>query len=208
DLLHARLHSWRAERVPLTVYIDERTTIMIGSGLRYAWCALLRQRGAAALVVLMLALGIAANVAVFSLVNGLFLRPFPFPNPDRLVYVNTTAPKWNLDTVGINYPDFDRWVKDQKLFEALMTFDTAQFNLSDNGGAERVRGARITRDFTKVFGVEPILGRTFTADEDRPKGPRVVILSAALWRDRFGGDRNIVGRTVRIDGAQWTIVGV
>src|SRR5262249_35261815 len=89
-----------------------------------------------------------------------------------------------------------------------MTFDTAQFNLSDNGGAERVRGARITRDFTKVFGVEPILGRTFTADEDRPKGPRVVILSAALWRDRFGGDRNIVGRTVRIDGAQWTIVGV
>ena len=131
DLLHARVRSWRAERVPLTVYLDERTTIMIGSDLRYAWRALLRQRGASMLVVLMLALGIAANVTVFSLVNGLFLRPFPFPAPDRLVYINTAAPKWNLDTVGINYPDFDRWTKDQRLFEALMMFDSSAFNLSD-----------------------------------------------------------------------------
>ena len=109
DLVQARLAALRPERVALTVYIDERTTSMAGSDLRYAWRALLRQRGATALVVLMLALGIAANVAVFSLVNGLFLRPFPFPHPDRLVYINTAAPKWNLDAVGINYPDFDRW---------------------------------------------------------------------------------------------------
>ena len=91
---------------------------MTGSDIRYAWRALLRQRGASALAVMMLALGIAANVAVFSLVNGLFLRPFPFDNPDRLVYINTAAPKWNLELVGINYPDFDRWQKDQKLFDA------------------------------------------------------------------------------------------
>ena len=93
DLLRARVRGWRAERVPLTVYIDERTTIMIGSDLRYAWRALLRQRGASALVVLMLALGIAANVAVFTLVNGLFLRPFPFPRPDRLA--SSTPPRRN-----------------------------------------------------------------------------------------------------------------
>ena len=142
DLLQARLAAVRPERVPLTVYIDERTTLMAGSDIRYAWRALLRQRGATALVVLMLALGIAANVAVFSLVNGLFLRPFPFPHPDRLVYINTAAPKWNLDTVGINYPDFDRWRKDQKLFEAITIYDTANFNLADAGGAERVAARR------------------------------------------------------------------
>ena len=208
DLLHARVAGWRSERVPLTVYIDERTTLMAASDIRYAWRALLRQRGATALVVLMLSLGIAANVAVFSLVNGLFLRPFPFHHPDRLVFINTAAPKWNLDVVGVNYPDFDRWRKDQKLFEAITIYDTANFNIADSGGAERVRGAEMTYDFPKVFGVEPILGRTFTAEEDKPKAPLVVILSAALWRERFGGDRNVIGRTMRLNGRTHTIVGV
>jgi predicted permease len=208
DLADARVASWRAPRVPLTVPLDERTTIMAGSDVRYAWRALRRQPGATALVVLMLALGIAANVAVFTLVNGLFLRPFPFPQPDRLVYINTAAPKWNLDVVGINYPDFDRWARDQKLFEALAAYEFGAFNVSDGSVASRVQGAYITRDFTKVLGVEPVLGRTFTADEDRPKGPPVLILSDALWRERFGADRNVVGRTLRLDGKPHTIVGV
>ena len=208
DLLQARLGALRPDRVPLTVYIDERTTRMAGSDIRYAWRALLRQRGATALVVLMLALGIAANVAVFSLVNGLFLRPFPFPHPDRLVYINTAAPKWNLDAVGINYPDFDRWRKDQKLFEAITIYDTADFTLADAGGAERIRGAEMTYDFPRVFGLEPLLGRTFTAEEDNPKGPPVVVISAALWHQRFGGDRGVLGRTLRLNGVTRTIVGV
>jgi putative ABC transport system permease protein len=190
------------------VFIDERTGSMVGSDVRSAWRALLRQRGASALVVVMLALGIAANVAVFSLVNGLFLRPFPFPQPDRLVYINTTAPKWNLDIVGINYPDFDQWRKDQKLFEAITIYQTATFTLADGSGAERLPGAFMTYDFPKVFGVEPILGRAFTPDEDKPKGPLVVVISAALWRERFGADRNVLGRTLRLNGRTHTIVGV
>jgi predicted permease len=208
DLVYARIASWHAPRVPLTVYIDERTTLMPGSDVRYAWRALLRQRGATTLVVLMLALGIAANVTVFSLVNGLFLRPFPFPHPERLVYINTAAPKWNLDLVGINYPDFDRWRKDQKLFEAITTYQTANFNLADASGAERVRGVQITYDFPKVFGIEPLLGRTFTADEDKPKGAPVVVLAEATWRKRFGADPNVVGRSLRLDGTVHTIIGV
>jgi predicted permease len=208
DLAHARVTSWRPARVPLTVFIDERTNFMAGSDIRYAWRALVRQRGATALVVLMLALGIAANVAVFSLVNGLFLRPFPFPQPDRLVYFDTVAPKWNLETVGINYPDFDRWRQDQKLFEAITIYETANFTLADGSGAERVPGAVMTYDFPKVFGVEPILGRTFTAEEDKPNGPPVVILSAALWRQRFNGDRGVIGRPLRVSGTTRTIVGV
>jgi predicted permease len=208
DLLRARLNGWTPDRVPLTVYIDERTSLMAGSDLRYAWRALLRQRGATALVVAMLALGIAANVAVFSLVNGLFLRPFPFPHPERLAYINTTAPKWNLDVVGINHPDFDRWHKDQKLFDAIAYYDSSSFNVSDAAGADRIRGLEITRDFTKVLGIEPLLGRTFTPEEDRPKGPRVAILSAALWRERFGADRDVIGKTIRLNGRTHTIVGV
>ena len=215
DLVHARAATWKTRqsglahgRVPLTVYVDERTSLMTGSEIRSAWRALLRQRGASALVVFMLALGIAANVAVFSLVNGVFLRPFPFPEPDRLVFINTAAPKWNLDMVGINYPDFDRWRKDQRLFEAITAYDSSNFNLADEGGAERIEGLEITHDFAKVFGVQPILGRTFTAEEDRPNGPPVVVLSESLWKERFGGDRNVIGRAIRLDGVSRTIVGV
>ena len=209
DLLAARTKSGQGQRLlPLSIPIEEGTGFMLGSDVRYAWRALRHQRGSTAMVVLMLALGIAANITVFSLVNGLFLRPFPFARPDRLVYINTVAPKWNLEVVGINYPDFARWRKDQKLFEAISAFQTDFFNLSDAGGAEHVRGAFITYDFPKVLGVEPILGRTFTADEDKPHGPPVVLISAALWKERFAEDRSVVGRSLRIDGVSRTIVGV
>jgi predicted permease len=208
DILAAHLDSNPCERVQLTIPVDERNSIMAGSDIRYAWRALLRQRGASALVIVMLALGIAVNVAVFSLVNGLFLRPFPFPHPDRLAYINTAAPKWNLDVVGINYPDFAVWQKDQKLFDAITMYESENFNLADGGGAERIRGARITYDYPKVFGVAPVLGRSFTADEDRPKAPPVVVISEALWRERFGSDPNITSRTLRLNGVARSVIGV
>jgi predicted permease len=180
----------------------------MGSDIRYALRGLRRQPGATVLVVMMLTLGIAANVAVFALVNGLFLRPFPFPNPDRLVYINTAAPKWNLDLVGINYPDFDQWRKGQRLFEAIAAYESSPFNLADDGNPERVPGATVTYDFFRVLGVNPVLGRTFTAEEDRPNGPPAVLLSASLWKSRFGGDPGIIGRTLRVNGTSRTIVGV
>jgi predicted permease len=169
----------------------------------------------------MLALGIAANVAVFSLVNGLFLKPFPFAHPDRLVYINETAPRWNLDVVGVNYPDFDRWRKDVKLFEAIALYETDNFNMSDGNGAERVRGAQVTLDFPRVLGVQPVLGRFFTPEEDAPRAPaqqpgapklaqvpQVVVIGEALWKERFGGALDVVGKTLRMDGQSRTIVGV
>ena len=201
DLVIAR------KRARLNLPTHEKGTTM-GSDIRYALRALRRQRGATLLVVTMLTLGIAANVAVFALVNGLFLRPFPFPHPERLVYINTAAPKWNLDVVGINYPDFEQWRKGQRLFEAIATYESSPFNLAENGNPERVPGAAITYDFLRVLGVNPILGRSFTPEEDRPNGPPVVLLSASLWKSRFGSDPNVIGRTLRINGRSRTIVGV
>ncbi len=131
---------------------------MIGHDLRYALRSLLRHRLAGALVVAMLALGLAANVAVFGLINGLFLRPLPFPEPERLVYLNERAPRWNLEVVGINYPDLVQWRREQKLFEAIAYYDTASFNASDGANALRLEGAQVTHDFAAVLGVKPVAG--------------------------------------------------
>ncbi|HEX7779160.1 MAG TPA: hypothetical protein VF424_07990, partial [Vicinamibacterales bacterium] len=109
----------------------ERRSWMLGTDLRYALRSFRRQRMASGLVVLMLALGIAANIVVFSLVNALLLRPFPFDHPDRLVFVNEKAPRWNLDVVGINYPDFWQWQQTQRAFAAIAIWDGRSFNLSD-----------------------------------------------------------------------------
>jgi predicted permease len=176
--------------------------------LRFALRSLSRQKWATALVLLMLSLGIAANVAVFSLVNGLFLRPFPFPDQERLVFINETAPKWNLEIVGINYPDFHRWREDAELFEGIGIWDGDSFNLSTPSGAERIRGARVTHELAEVLGIRPILGRDFLPEEDVVKGPPVVLLTEAVWRDRFARRADVIGQTLKLDGVVRTIVGV
>ena len=181
---------------------------MVTTDLRYALRSISRQKTATALVLLMLSLGIAANVAVFSLVNGLFLRPFAFPEQDRLVFINETAPKWNLEIVGINYPDFHAWREGVKLFEGIALWDGQAFNLSTPTGAERIRGAVVTYDLAKVLGIRPILGRDFRPEEDKPKGPPVVLITEGVWRERFGGRPDVLGQTLKLDGISRTIVGV
>jgi predicted permease len=187
---------------------QERRTKMVGSDLRYALRSLMRQRLSTTLVVSMLAVAMAANIVVFSLVNGLLLRPFPFPDPERLVAFNETAPRMNLDVVGINYPDFEQWRKNARVFEGLALYDTLNVTVSDERGAERVVGASVTYDFAAVVGIRPVIGRMFTAEEDRPKAPPVVVIGQQLWRDRFGQDPNVVGRTIRLNSVPSTIIGV
>ncbi len=188
--------------------IPERHAVMILTDARAAWRSLLRQKAATALALTMLALGIAANVAVFTMVNGIFLRPFPVPEPDRLVYINETAPKWNLEYVGINYPDFDVWRRDQKVMTGVALHEQATFNFSAGATVERIDGTFVTREFFDVLGVSPLVGRAFSADEDRPKGPRVAMLGEAFWRERFGADPKVVGQTLRLDSTPVTIIGV
>jgi predicted permease len=207
DVVRARLRAPIARRA-FSPVAQERTVRMSASDLRYIVRWLLRQKSSTALVVGMLALGIAANVVVFSLVNGLFLRPFPFAEPDRLVYINETAPRWNLEIVGINYPDFHHWRQTQQMLEGLAIWDDTTFNVSEGGRAERIEGASVTHDFASVLGIAPILGRTFTPDEDKPGAPRVVILVEGFWRERFGGASDVVGKPLTLDGVAHTIVGV
>jgi len=202
DLLRAH---WRARP---SRHSRSRTAIMIGSDIRLAFRTLRHQPFATGLLVLMLTLGIAANVVVFSLVSELFIKPFPFPDSTRLVYINEKAPRWNLDETGINYPDFAQWRKAARAFEGMGLWGSASFNLSDDRGAERVEGGTITFDYFTVLGVKPLLGRTFTEAEDQPKAPDVAIVSESMWRDRFGAATDVVGKTIRLNGVPFQIVGV
>jgi predicted permease len=181
---------------------------MFGSDLRYAWRALSHQKFGSAIVVAMLALGIGATVAVFSLLNGLFLRPFPFPEPERLVYINQTAPKWNLEMTGVSYPDFVVWHRDQQAFEAMALYDETAFNVATDEGADRLNGAGVTIDFLKVLGLQPVLGRSFTLEETKPNGPRVTMIGEALWKERFGGRADVLGKELRLNSRIYTVVGV
>jgi predicted permease len=186
----------------------ERRSIMIGSDIRYAWRALDHQKFGSAIVVAMLALGIGANVAVFTLINGLFLKPLPFPDPDRLVYINETAPRWKLETTGITYADFAQWHRAQQAFEAIATFNRRSFNVASENGADRMDGASVSADFAKVLGIKPVIGRMFTAEEDRPNGPNVALISISVWHERFGGRKDVLGQTIRLNSRQFTIIGV
>jgi predicted permease len=167
-----------------------------------------RQPGIAGLLLLTLTLGIAAAIGVFSLINGVILRPLPFPAPERLVYLNETAAKWNLEYTSINYPDFHLWRQSARAFEGMALYGGQDVNLADRTGSDRVAASLVTHDFARVLGVAPILGRTFTAEEDRPNGPKVVMLGFGLWRSRFGSARDVVGRSLRINSEPYTIVGV
>jgi putative ABC transport system permease protein len=178
------------------------------SDLRFAIRSFARQPGATALVVITLALAVGANTAVFALVDAVFFRPLPYPNANRLVDLNETAPKWGLDFTSINYPDFDQWRKASRSFEAMALWSGSSFNVSDGTSAERLTGQYVTYDMPLALGIRPVLGRSFTREEDVPKGPNVVMISYGLWQTRFGGARDVLGKSLRISSLPYTIIGV
>lgn len=159
-------------------------------------------------VIGMLALGIAGNAAIFSIVNGLFLRALPFPESERLVDLDETAPKWNLPYVGISSVDLDEWRKGNTAFESMSFFRPTRYNLSDRGTTERVFGAQVTREMLGVLRLQPLLGRNFTQEEDQPGGAKVALLSYRLWQRMFQSDPSVVGRIVKLDEEAYTVVGI
>ena len=160
------------------------------------------------MVIGMLALGVAGNAAIFSIFNGLFLRPLPFPDAERLIDLDETAPKWNLHYVGVSKPDFFAWRKNNSTFDGMGFFAFASFNLSDRGIAQRVLGVNVTHNLLAVLGLNPVLGRTFSEEEDRPGGARVALLGYDLWQRVFQGDRKVLGRVIQLDNESFTVIGV
>lgn len=173
---------------------------------RYAIRALIRKPGFAALVILTLALGIGANVALFSLVNGVLLRPLPFPQPDQLVTFHQS--KQNFATGAVPYPNFLDLQRDNQTFSAMAISRGASFSLVGIGEPERVKGRFISADYFSLLGVSPTLGRTFGAEDERGDGPRVVLISEKFWAHKFYSSRDVLGRTLRLDDGDYSVVGV
>ena len=162
----------------------------------------------AAVVTLTLGLGIGAALAVFAIVDAVLVRPLPYPNADRLVRITRKLPVPGFPEVAFSDVGYRQLVTDTRTMAGLAAFNTRDANLIGRGAPRRLTTARVSASIFSVLGVRPALGRAFTADDDRPNGPRVAILSDALWRSAFGADPNVVGGVANLDGDPFTIVGV
>jgi predicted permease len=177
---------------------------------RYTLRMLTKAPGFTGVAVLTLALGIGANATIFSVVNAVLFSPLPFPDADRLVLLwetNGSEPD-NLNIVS--WPNFLDWKQQADVLEGLALFDSAGrgYNLSGNGEPEQVSGVRVSASFFDVLGVKPRLGRSFLPDEETRGKGKVVVLSDGLWRRRYGADPGLVGKTIRMDGEAFTVIGV
>jgi putative ABC transport system permease protein len=198
-------HAWNDHgRITLESRNEDMFATLMGD-LRYALRGMITKRAFSAIVLATLALGIGANVAIFSVVNGVLLRPLPYPDAERIVQVEHEAPSTN-----VSEPEFVDYRNGTKRFERLAAFTTDAATLTGDGEPERVTRARVSDGFFSILKVPAALGRTFVPEEDLRHGAprRAVVISHGLWRRRFGGDPAIVGKEVRVDDVSVTVVGV
>jgi putative ABC transport system permease protein len=174
--------------------------------LRYALRQLVRSPGFTAIAVLTLGLGIGANTAIFSVVNAVLLRPLPYEDPASLVKINETRPDGGIGAVS--YLNFSDWRKDHGVFRSIALFRSLAFNLGGRAEPERITGALVSADFFRTLGITPVTGRYFAEGEDRAGGDAVAVISHALWQRRFGGERDVAGRSLTVDGRALTVIGV
>lgn len=177
------------------------------SDLRFGLRAFRREPGFFAVAVATLAVGIGATVTVFSLVNAVLLRPLPYPDSDSLYLVGGTDHEHRSSLNPLSWANYED-LRGTQAFSSMGASRDAIFNLTEGGGAERVEGSRVTASLLQTLGVAPLLGRGFTAAEEVPNGPDVVMLTHEFWMSRFGGDPSVVGRAVGIDGKRFEVVGV
>ncbi|HEY2435225.1 MAG TPA: ADOP family duplicated permease [Vicinamibacterales bacterium] len=175
-------------------------------------CRVFRRAPSFALaVVSVLALGIGANVGIFSLVNAVLLRPLPFAEPERLVRLFHVPPQSafpGMTTFSLSPANFLDWQRDSRSFAAMAAYGFRQFTIAGDSGPEAIRAVRAGPGFFTIVGTQPQLGRTFLPEEFDPARAQVVILSDGFWRSHFGGAAGVIGRTIAFDGAPYTIVGV
>jgi predicted permease len=178
----------------------------IGSDVHYAFRQLFKARGFAATALVAMALGIGAAVAIFAFVDNALIRPLPYKDPSRLAVIFGSiplGPKFHL-----SFPDYYDLKKNNKVFSSFEVYDTNGFMLTTPAGAVQAPGARVSAGFFRTLGIAPVLGRDFVAGEDTHTAPRTVILSYGAWQKRYGGRQDVLGKTVTLDGAANTVVGV
>jgi hypothetical protein len=174
--------------------------------LRVAARTLVRSRFVSALAIVAFALGIGVTTAVFSIFNGVLLRPLPYPQPEQLVVVYDTQPA--CSTCPASFPKYTDWKTRNQVFSAIGGSTGASFALTGSGEPVRVRAMSTTASLQDVFGVRPQIGRWYTEQEDRSGGPKVVVLTFDFWTERFARDPAIVGRTITLNGDPYEVIGV
>lgn len=174
--------------------------------LRSALRQFIKTPGVTAVVIITIALGVGANTALFSVVNGVLLNPLPYPQPDQLVTLHQG--KANFATGSIPFPDFRDWRKDNHTFSAMAISRGSAFSLTGAGEAIQVTGEFVTSDYFTVLGTKPLLGRTFTPGEDEIGAAPIAVIGEGLWQRKFASAPDIVGKLVTLDGRGFTIVGV
>jgi len=176
--------------------------------LRFALRSLAKTPGFTIIAILVIAVGIGANTAVFSVVNSVLLKPLSYPEPQSLMQILNVTPRGSFP--GASVPKFNIWRQQTSIFQYVAGYDTGGSGLNLTGGKEpeQVQGIHVTADYFRMFGAPVILGRTFTAAEDSPHGGRVVVLSHALWKSRFGSNPKIVGSTISLDNQPYLVVGI
>jgi putative ABC transport system permease protein len=175
--------------------------------LRYSFRTLFKHPGQTITAVLALALGVGGNTAIFSVVNAV-LRPLPFREPERLVWMRAASLRTGEPVGSISAPDFLDYRQQNRTLERLSALHTLSFTLSGDGDPERVKSARVSADFFETFGIAPRQGRGFLPDEEKEGRNGVVVLSHGLWQRRFGSDPGLVGRTLVLNGQSFTVVGI
>jgi len=176
--------------------------------LRYSTRTLLKHPGFVLTIVLILALGIGANSTIFSVVNAVLIRPLPYESPERIVMIWETNPTKGVKRSIVSPANFIDWKSQNQVFDDLAAFRFWYYTVTGGGDPQRYSGARVSASFFPLLGFKPELGRTFTADEEQVGRDHVVVLTHSLWQRRFGGDPNIIGQSLTVDGEPFTVIGV
>ena len=196
-------------REPVTLGTRRRNMVAdLWQDLRYGTRSLRKNPGFTAIAVITLALGIGANTAIFSVVNGVLLRPLPYPEPDRLAMVCRISLQDAQGRTPLCAADFLDWQSQNQVFESVAAFSSNQFSYTGGESPEQVEGAWVTSDFFSTLGVQPALGRGFLAGEDQASAPRTVVISDGFWRRYLGSIPNVIDQQITLNARAFTIIGV
>ena len=207
---HARLEAGSVAALTEAVREQRRGALIETTlqDLRYGVRLLKRSPGFALLAVLTIGLGIGANSAIFSVINGVVRKPLGYPESDRLMFITTQFPTLNFDRFWVSAPEYFDFQEHTRAFSGVAAYATGAMNLSGGDQPERVNAAFVTANMFDVLGVKPLRGQAFTAEQDVPNADPVVLISHELWQRSFGADPEIVGKRVEIQGQQRTILGI